>query len=585
MPLIPVVGRRSPKMRLLLGFIYFLLCAGAVTTVYPFMVMLSASVASDYDQNAYTLIPEYLVSDKALVAKYVEDKYNADLIALNRAYGTNYASLQDLTVNANSNAAATLPKWDTFFARQGASYRVVGFMGPHGQYVPSKLLERYRSWLRDKFHGDVHAMSSQYTEEDTNFLSVFPPYERPLQRFFAPKSSAPKDRDWSDFQAQLPIEWFQPVLCDPLYQAYLHDEAYPSGKIADLNAAWGTKFTDFSQIKLAASPQSQSAQAKCWTDFVRRKLPLRFISWTPEAQMDWLKFGGVGPLPTNAQLPSGPILRKYAAFVSQANPNMMRVRSLESLWRTYIGDPSATIPAAEEDREYALAHKGEIRREFLARNYKFALDYLLLHGRGLLNTAIYCAGAVLVAIIVNPLCAYALSRFRMPQATSLLLFLLATMAFPAEITMIPNFLLLKQLGLLNTFAALILPSAASGYSIFLLKGFFDSLPMELYEAGMLDGASDLTLFTRVTLPLSGPIFAVIALNAFTSAYGAFLFAMVVAQAQSHWTLMVWIYEFQALSAPQYVIMAALVIAALPTLVVFLLAQNVIMKGIILPSYK
>jgi multiple sugar transport system permease protein len=102
---------------------------------------------------------------------------------------------------------------------------------------------------------------------------------------------------------------------------------------------------------------------------------------------------------------------------------------------------------------------------------------------------------------------------------------------------------------------------------------------------MIDGASELTLFRHVTFPLSRPIFAVIALQAFGAAYGAFLFAMILCQAQSHWTLMVWIYEFQALAAPQYVMMAALVIASLPTLIVFLFAQNVIMRGIILPSFK
>lgn len=263
----------------------------------------------------------------------------------------------------------------------------------------------------------------------------------------------------------------------------------------------------------------------------------------------------------------------------------MTVVSVETLWRAKTGDIYAPLPLAQDDWAYVQAHQRALRRDFVTRNYAFALDYLLLHGRGIINTVLFCAGAVLSALIVNPLCAYALSRFRLPYASSVLLFLLATMAFPAEVALIPNFLLLKQLGLLNTFWALILPGAASGFSIFLLKGFFDSLPKELYEAGMIDGASELTLFRRVTLPLSKPIFAVIALGAFGSAYGAFLFAMIVCQAQSHWTLMVWIYEFQALNAPPYVVMAALVIAALPTLIVFMFTQRIIMRGIILPSFK
>src|SRR6202044_689854 len=96
----------------------------------------------------------------------------------------------------------------------------------------------------------------------------------------------------------------------------------------------------------------------------------------------------------------------------------------------------------------------------------------------------------------------------------ILLFLLATMAFPAEVAMIPSFLLLKQFHLLNTFSALVLPSAASGYMIFLLKGFFDSLPKELYEAGQMDGAPETTMMMRIALPLSKPVLGYIALMAF-----------------------------------------------------------------------
>jgi multiple sugar transport system permease protein len=164
------------------------------------------------------------------------------------------------------------------------------------------------------------------------------------------------------------------------------------------------------------------------------------------------------------------------------------------------------------------------------------------------------------------------------------LFLLATMAFPAEVAMIPSFLLLKQFHLLNTFSALVLPSAASGYMIFLLKGFFDSLPKALYEAGQMDGAHEITMMMRIALPLSKPVLGYIALMAFMAAYGSFMYAFLVAQDQHIWTLMVWVYNLQTY-APKAVTMAALVIAALPTLIVFLLAQRVIMKGIILPGER
>ena len=197
---------------------------------------------------------------------------------------------------------------------------------------------------------------------------------------------------------------------------------------------------------------------------------------------------------------------------------------------------------------------------------------------------VYVCLSVLGALTVNPLAAYALSRFRLPYANKILIFLLATMAFPAEVIMIPNFLLVKELHLLNTFAALILPTLGSGFAIFLLKGFFDSLPPELYEAGMLDGASDLRMFRSVTLPLCKPILAVIALGAFTSAYGAFMFALLTCQDPKMWTLMVFLYDFQqSYSLP--LIMASLVVSAIPTLIAFLLCQKVILRGIIIPTFK
>jgi multiple sugar transport system permease protein len=138
--------------------------------------------------------------------------------------------------------------------------------------------------------------------------------------------------------------------------------------------------------------------------------------------------------------------------------------------------------------------------------------------------------------------------------------------------------------LLNTFAALILPGMANGYAIFLLKGFFDSLPEELFEAGKIDGASELRMFWQVAFPLSKPIFAVMALQTFTSVYGSYLWALIVCQSDRMWTLMVYIFQLQQFS-PQYVTMAATVIASVPTLLVFIFAQKTIMRGIIIPAYK
>ena len=197
------------------------------------------------------------------------------------------------------------------------------------------------------------------------------------------------------------------------------------------------------------------------------------------------------------------------------------------------------------------------------------------------NTIIFCVLFVLTQLIVNPLAAYALSRYKPPTTYAILLFCMATMAFPAEVTMIPSFLLLKDLHLLNTFWALVLPAAASGFSIFLLKGFFDSLPPELYEAAEIDGAGEWTKFWVITMSLSKPILAVLALAAFTEAYAEFMMALVKIPDSRMWTLMVWLFQMQQFSHPS-VVYASLVIAAIPTLLIFLLCQNLIMRGIVVP---
>ena len=197
------------------------------------------------------------------------------------------------------------------------------------------------------------------------------------------------------------------------------------------------------------------------------------------------------------------------------------------------------------------------------------------------NTIIFCALMVLTQLIVNPLAAYALSRYKPPSTYSILLFCMVTMAFPAEVTMIPSFLLLKDFHLLNTFAALILPAAANGFLIFLLKGFFDSLPQELYEAAEIDGAGEWHKFWVITMSLSKPILAVLALGAFTEAYAEFMMALVKIPDPHMWTLMVWLFQMQQFSHPS-VVYASLVIAAIPTLVIFIFCQNLIMRGIVVP---
>jgi multiple sugar transport system permease protein len=161
---------------------------------------------------------------------------------------------------------------------------------------------------------------------------------------------------------------------------------------------------------------------------------------------------------------------------------------------------------------------------------------------------------------------------------------MATVAFPPMVTLIPNFILLREAGLLNTFAALVLPFAANGYLIFLLKSFFDSLPRELYEAAAIDGASELRIFWQITMSLSRPILAVVALDAFNAAYTMFLYALIVCPRQDMWVQTVWLSQFQT-RAPMGAVFASVLVTCIPTLLIFVFAQRIIIRGIVVPTEK
>lgn len=626
MAIIPTVGRRSWKLRLVIAALYIVLSLGAVTMVYPFLLMLGSSVTSGTDVNDFAIVPRYLYNDTALFAKYAEDRYAGDVEQINKYYGTSFARFEEV---APPNIDPYPPKirrmvedWDRFTPSLPEDYKQAGFEG----YVissPSKLLDRYQAFCRRRFGGDIRKLNRAYMEEAALFEIVRPPFERFSMREWQPDNTS-KMREWLDFKRKLPANFLKPILIDPEYQAFLRNVVYDDS-IERLNQAWGTSYTSFAEVHLSVVAPTQKGRRADWGKFVRENLPFRYMRIGAGAvtsyreylagrykgniaklnKLHGAKYRSFDTIPLPASLPSkGSALVDWMEFIAKKVPiSLIRVANTENFYREHLHREFGSVEAVNRafgthhssleeimppvhisDWRWVSMHAGALRKDFFTRNYLLVIDYVLLHGPAVLNTFIFVVAVILTHLIVNPLCAYALSRYNLPYAHKVLLFLLATMAFPAEVAMIPGFLLLKQFHMLNTYWALILPGMANGYAIFLLKGFFDSLPRELYEAGIIDGASEAMMFRKITIPMSKPIFAVIALQSFTGAYGAFMYAMLVCQDSRMWTIMVWLYQLQT-TAPSYVTMAALTLAALPTLLVFAFAQNVIMRGIIIPSYK
>ncbi|MGQ9454813.1 MAG: ABC transporter permease subunit [Armatimonadota bacterium] len=612
-------------MRLVIAGLYVALSAGAVTMVYPFLLMLASSITSGADVNSYMIIPRYLYDDDALFPKYAEDRYAGDIELINQYYKTSFAKIEEIKppkIDSNpEQVRRQVTDWERFVESLPANYKQAGFEGY--MQSPSKLLDRYRAFCRKRFKNNIRLLNKTYLEENASFETVYTPFERFKMREWEPDNS-PKMREWLAFKATLPSYFLRPILTDPSFANFLRDAVYENN-ISRLNSAWGTNYTDFRQIHLPSKAPDNPRRSRDWEKFVREVLPLRYLRVSASAVSYYREFlkerykGRIKELNRRhdaryksfeeVQLPKkvptgGSRLVDWMDFVAKRLPSKyIKAVNTENLYRDHLRSKFGSIAAVNKafgtkyrsfdeisppvyvaDYYHVIQNASALRKDFLVRNYEVVINYILLHGRAVLNTVIFCAAVILTHLVVNPLCAYALSRYNLPYAYKVLLFLLATMAFPAEVAMIPSFLLLKQFHLLNTYWALILPGMANGYSIFLLKGFFDSLPKELYEAGIIDGASEALMFRKITIPMSKPIFAVIALQSFTSAYGAFMYAMLVCQDPKMWTMMVWLYQLQ-ISAPQYVTMAALTVAAIPTLLVFILAQNVIMRGIIIPSYK
>ena len=399
----------------------------------------------------------------------------------------------------------------------------------------------------------------------------------------------------------------------PLWRAYLQRAAGQQVSPAEADA-WQGLFP--------LPPEAPESVRRVWARFVRESYPRRLlrIRVTPELErayqaqvratcktvQAYVRLTGHAIADfSEIRLPDYANSALWRNFIPAVPIESLTVLSAEQAWQAYLLAKHRSVAEVNRAYGWSLARIEEARfpiREALAvtfarrgwadflagmlANYRMVGEFLFLRGQAFGNTLLLVVLSVLATLTVNPLAAYALSRFGLRVAEKILLFLLATMAFPAAVTAIPGFLLIRDLGLLNTFAALVLPTLASGMSIFILKGFFDGLPRELYEAAAIDGAKEWQILFRITLPMTTPILAVNALSAFVHAYNSWEWALLVCQKQSHWTLAVWMYQMsQQLGDQPWAVMAGFVLVSIPTAAVFIACQKIILRGIVLPSMK
>ncbi len=471
----------------------------------------------------------------------------ADISMLNKTYATHYENFAAVPLpDTPPTGGAWLTDWTWFIA-----YVI------EAQHLTVTSVEfDYRDWVRKAYTNDLAAYAAAHQLGHMDLATV------PLSKQ-VPTLNETERHDWLTFVSTHVSP--DRILLSPsarsdfiAFAATLFPDDAGSINLAAFNAAYDTTYIRVADIYPSQTVPQQTRYKKDWSAFVQQHASPHALTLQGNPQADW------------------------ADYLETTHTSVSRLNQAYGLLPTSF--ESVTIDNWAIDHAYFQAHRDDIFSEFTSRNYRMVLDVMLFNGRAVSNTLIYCFLAIFTALLVNPLAAYAMSRFKLPSSYKIIMFLMMTMAFPPMVMGIPSFLLLKNLGMLNTFWALILPAAADGYFIFLLKGFFDSLPRELFECATLDGASEPTIFWRIAMSLSKPIMAVIALGAFNAAYRNFMLAFIVCQDSEMWTIMVHIYQLMQRSS-QGVGFAALVIAAVPVFLVFVFCQNIIIRGIVVPSEK
>lgn len=203
------------------------------------------------------------------------------------------------------------------------------------------------------------------------------------------------------------------------------------------------------------------------------------------------------------------------------------------------------------------------------------------------NSAVIALAVTVGTLIFCPMLGYALAKLRWHGKGLIMALVLATLMVPAGVTLIPNFILMSNLGLVNTYPGLILPFLAGPFGVFLMRQFMLGVPDELLEAARMDGANEFKVFWSVVMPIATPVLATLAILTFLGSWNSFMYPLVMAQEPAMYTLPVALATF---ATGQYqsdhgMLMAGSVMLVVPVLIVFILFQRWITEGIATTGLK
>ncbi|MGO1069092.1 carbohydrate ABC transporter permease [Lysobacter sp. CA199] len=207
-------------------------------------------------------------------------------------------------------------------------------------------------------------------------------------------------------------------------------------------------------------------------------------------------------------------------------------------------------------------------------------------GRYLFNSFLVSTVVTVIAVLLNTLAGYAFAKLKFPGREGVFRVLLAALVIPAQVSMMPLFLMLKQMGLINSYAGAVVPGMAGIFGIFLVRQYARSIPDELLEAPRIDGAGELRIFFQIVLPALRPILVTLAIFSFLGAWNDFMWPLIVLSDQDLQTLPV---ALASLSREHVqdneMMMAGSVVTVVPVLLLFLVLQRYYLQGLLVGSVK
>lgn len=207
-------------------------------------------------------------------------------------------------------------------------------------------------------------------------------------------------------------------------------------------------------------------------------------------------------------------------------------------------------------------------------------------GRYLLNSFVVAGSVTLISLCFNAMAGYAFAKLRFAGRERIFHLLLGALVIPSQVTMIPLFMILKYMGLINTYPGVMAPMLAGVFGIFLVRQYARTIPDELLEAARIDGAGELRIFAQIVLPLLKPVLVTLAIFTFLASWNDFMWPLIVLTGQGHYTLPVALAALSREHAQDSeLMMAGSVVTILPVLLLFLALQRYYIQGLLAGSVK